>query len=89
MQKILEEQIVQLHKKYAASSVAFEIVFTHSQIVWEIAEELIVKNNLSINSELVHTGSLLHDIGAYLFIDKDGTFDEKNYIRHVLKDIES
>ena len=79
------EDILALHKKCAPSKVAFDLIFTHSLIVSDIASGLIRQNpGLKINSELVKAGALLHDIGTYaLFIN--GKFDEANYITHGVK----
>lgn len=59
------EEILALHKKYSPSEVAFDLVFTHCQIVRELAEQLISKLGVPVNSELVKAGCLLHDIGVY------------------------
>lgn len=79
---ITNQEIEELHKKYAQSTDAFQIVFTHCQIVTKIAGKIIEKKMLQINTNLVHKGALLHDIGAYKFIDKNGIFDESNYLLH-------
>jgi uncharacterized protein len=76
------EEIVALHKKYAPSEVAFNLVFTHCQIIWELAEQLIEKSHLSVNAELVKVGCLLHDIGVYRLYLPDGEIDHKKYITH-------
>lgn len=74
--------IKKLHFKYAPNKKIFLLVFTHCQIVKDISEQLIKKNNLTINKKLVIAGSLLHDIGVYKLINKEGVVDEINYIRH-------
>lgn len=76
------EEIIALHKKYAPSGKAFDLVFTHSQIVWELAGQLIEKSNLPVNFELVRVGCLLHDIGVYRLYLPNGEIDHKNYIKH-------
>lgn len=76
------EEIVALHKKYAPSQETFDLVFTHCQIVWELAEQLIEKSNLSIDSKLVKVGCLLHDIGVYRLYLPNGEIDHANYIKH-------
>lgn len=76
------DEIVALHKKYAPSQAAFDLVFTHCQIVWELAEQLIKKSNLPVNAELVKAGCLLHDIGVYRLYLPDGEIDHANYIKH-------
>lgn len=77
------EQIQQLHLKYAPTQAAYERVFMHCQIVAAIAEQLIATNEIVCDTELVHKGALLHDIGSYHFITKQG-IDHKNYYKHAL-----
>ncbi len=76
------KEIKALHLKYAASKKAFFIVFSHCQIIWEIAEQLITKNKLPVNKSLVKAGAFLHDIGVYTLVDKNAVFDDANYIKH-------
>jgi uncharacterized protein len=77
-----DDEIVALHKKHAPNDDAFELIFTHSQIVSEIALSLLNANpSLTIDRELIHAAALLHDIGAYEFY-QNGTFDQTKYIRH-------
>ncbi len=76
------DQIVALHHKYAPHSEAFELVFTHCQIVWDIAEQLIDTSKLRVDKDLVRVGCLLHDIGVYTLFLSDGNLDHKNYIQH-------
>jgi uncharacterized protein len=75
--------IEMLHKKYAPTPAVFQLVFTHCHIVWSIAEQLIAKNKLQIDVELVRAGCLLHDIGVYPLFDNNGNQrDASQYIRH-------
>lgn len=63
-----EENIYQLHKKYASSEEKLDLVWTHSLIVRDIALELadnLIKNNIKIDKNLVEIGALVHDIGCY------------------------
>ncbi|WP_406391396.1 HD domain-containing protein [Streptomyces sp. NBC_00882] len=76
------EQIVALHKKHAPSDAAFDLVFTHCQIIWELAEQLINTSKLSVDADLVKAGCLLHDVGVYRLYWPDGEIDHKNYIKH-------
>lgn len=76
------EEIAALHRKYAPSKEAFELVFTHCQVVWEIAEQLIKKSNLDVDVDLVKAGCLLHDLGVYRVYLSNGEVDRPNYIRH-------
>lgn len=76
------KEIVALHKRYAPSEAAFELVFTHCQIIWELAEQLIEKSSLPVDSELIKAGCLLHDVGVYHLYLPDGEIDHANYIKH-------
>lgn len=76
------EEIVTLHKKHAPSEDAFNLVFTHCQIVLDIAEQLIETSQIAVDQELVKVGCLLHDIGVYRMYLPDGTIDHANYIKH-------
>jgi uncharacterized protein len=69
------EQIRSLHKEVAPSAEAFDLVYTHCEIVWAVAAQLIEARNPSVDAELVRAGCLLHDIGVHLL-------DGSEYIRH-------
>ncbi|WP_331757225.1 HD domain-containing protein (plasmid) [Streptomyces sp. NBC_01544] len=71
-----------LHEKYAPSAEAFDLVFTHCEIVWSIAEQLIAVSDCDVDAGLVRAGCLLHDIGVYRLYDRDGVLDQQNYVRH-------
>ncbi|MFF3359338.1 HD domain-containing protein [Streptomyces sp. NPDC002917] len=71
-----------LHEKYAPSAEAFHLVFTHCEIVWSIAEQLIALSDCGVDADLVRAGCLLHDIGVYRLYDRDGALDQRNYVRH-------
>lgn len=75
------QEIEILHRKYAPSKDAFDLVFTHCQIVWDIAEQLIAKNKLEVDIDLVRVVCLVHDIGLYKLIDAKGTIDPL-HIKH-------
>lgn len=77
-----DDQIKDLHHKYAPSIKAFNIVFSHCEIIAEIVKQIISENKLELDQELAVKGALLHDIGAYKLVDKEGNFDETNYIKH-------
>lgn len=87
------EEIKKLHKKLALNDQVFQRVFIHCEIINKIALHITEKNALNINLELINSGSLLHDIGAYEFFNKE-PFNEKEYIRHgivgynILKDLD-
>lgn len=76
------EEITALHKKHAPSEDAFNLVFTHCQIVLDIAEQLIEASQLTVDRELVKVGCLLHDIGVYRMYLADSMIDHANYIQH-------
>ncbi|GII91727.1 HD domain-containing protein [Sinosporangium siamense] len=70
-----------LHAKYAPSAEAFELVYTHCEIVAGIAGQLLERIDGAVDAELVRAGGLLHDIGVYgLYVD--GELDHARYIRH-------
>lgn len=76
------EEIIALHKKHAPSQAAFELVFTHCQIIWELASQLIESGRLRVNTELVKAGCYLHDIGVYRLYLPDGNINHALYITH-------
>lgn len=79
-----EAEITALHRKYAASDAAYQAVYTHCRIVWDIAQQLIEKYHLPVDTRLVKAGCLLHDIGIYRFEGAVGGSDNigAEYIRH-------
>jgi uncharacterized protein len=68
-------QIRALHRELAPDDAAFELVYTHCEIVWAIAEQLIRDRRLVVDTDLVRAGCLVHDVGVHLL---DGTA----YVRH-------
>ncbi|AIS02597.1 HD domain-containing protein [Streptomyces glaucescens] len=79
------DEIRALHERYAPTPEAFEAVYSHCEIVWRIAEELLNGlNETIIDGNLVRAGSLLHDIGVYRLYDTDGNLEHENYVRHGL-----
>jgi uncharacterized protein len=68
--------ILTFHQDHALSARAFNVVYTHSRIVADIADQIIVSRQLSLNSELVHAAALLHDVGYY------SLFNEVGYVPH-------
>jgi uncharacterized protein len=80
------EQIEALHRKYAPSDAAFDLVFTHCKIVSEIAEQCIANKQLDVDAQLVKVGCLLHDIGVYELLNEDGTErEDMHYITHGIR----
>jgi uncharacterized protein len=76
-----DRQIRELHERYAPSAAAFDLVYTHCEIVCAVAEQLL--DGLSgVDTDLVRAGCLLHDIGVYRLYDAAGHLDETTYIQH-------
>ena len=77
-----------LHRQYAPSQAAYELIHTHCQIIAALAvrmadqvnERLLRGDDLEgvlperpLNRDLVRTGALLHDIGTYRILKDDGS----------------
>jgi len=77
-----DEQIRALHEKYAPTQEAFELVYTHCRIVCEVAEQLMARQRLDVDADLVRAGCLLHDIGVYQLYTPSGELDHATYVRH-------
>jgi uncharacterized protein len=78
-----EQEIIDLHKKYAPNEAAYLQFYNHCSMVWEIAKNILNKNKLDIDEELVKVGCLLHDVGVYKLFEEDGTFYRPiEYLRH-------
>lgn len=80
-----------LHKKYAASEAILDLVWTHCNIVADIAIHLHQKNNLDstiYNLGVVVQAALLHDIGVYTCDGYEWLIDQppfnKPYVQHTL-----
>ncbi|MFC4469380.1 HDIG domain-containing metalloprotein [Streptomyces xiangluensis] len=71
-----------LHEKYAPTREALDLVYTHCEIICRIAEQLMARTVLQLDTALVRAGALLHDIGVYRLYDHAGRLDHSNYIRH-------
>jgi uncharacterized protein len=72
MKEYSKNMIKALHQKYAIipfPDKAVDLVWTHSQIVMEIARQLArnyaEKSGETIDYDLIKTGALVHDIGSY------------------------
>lgn len=69
-----DEQIKELHRKYAKTEADFNLIYQHCQIVDAIAAQLLEsKPSIQLDRALLHVGCMLHDIGAYLVLE-DGRF---------------
>ncbi|WP_214414119.1 HD domain-containing protein [Sphaerisporangium fuscum] len=77
-----DDEIRRLHEKHAPTREAFELVHTHCRIVCSIAEQLLARDGLGLDAELVRAGCLLHDIGVYRLYDAEGNLDHARYVRH-------
>jgi uncharacterized protein len=73
-------EIRALHEKYAPTRDAFDLVYTHCEIVSAIAERMVGRTGL--DADLVRAGCLLHDIGVYRLYDAAGELDHAPYVRH-------
>jgi uncharacterized protein len=69
------ESVRALHQKHAPTHDALVIVRTHCEIVARIALQLAARVSQPVDTGLVETGALLHDIGVYRVGDGP-------YIRH-------
>lgn len=79
------EEIEALHRKYAPNEQLFELVFAHCKIVLEIADHLLQRKQHNLNYDLVKTGALAHDIGAYTFFALEKEEGEKLYYKHAFE----
>jgi uncharacterized protein len=92
-----DNEIRALHERLAPTGEAFDLVYTHCQIVRSIAEQLLRRKSIAEqllrrnqaepdadrpDPDLVRAGSLLHDIGVYQLYDRSGTLDHAGYLRH-------
>lgn len=84
------KEIKDLHKKLVKGDyqdIFLDLVWTHSQIVRGVAEQLIAgleEKNIKCNKSLVIEGALLHDIGVYLCSDDELNPDNSlpKYLSH-------
>ncbi|AGL17102.1 HD domain-containing protein [Actinoplanes sp. N902-109] len=73
-----DAEIRALHQRYAPGPEAFELVWTHCEIVCRIAEQLAARTGLGVDLGLVRAGCLLHDIGVHRLTGPG----HRAYIRH-------
>ncbi|MFF9066111.1 HDIG domain-containing metalloprotein [Streptomyces sp. NPDC014891] len=78
------DEIRAMHLKHSPHAEAFELVFTHCEIVWKVAEQFISVSDWGVDPDLVRAGCLLHDIGVYRLYGSEGRIDVRNYVRHGL-----
>ncbi len=79
---ITDEEAKQLHRRYASDDAQLEEVFTHCQIVREIALWCADRIDVPINKEVLNTACLLHDIASYGFLHD--SYARKYYCQHAL-----
>lgn len=69
-----DDQITALHQKYAKTQADFDLIYQHCKIIEAIVLQLLdAKPIAKLDRQLIHTGCMLHDIGAYLVLE-DGRF---------------
>lgn len=79
-----------LHQKYATSQLLLDLVWTHSVIISEIADQLManLQGKVQFDKPLVTQACLMHDIGVYACNGFDWLPDQdksdKEYIHHSL-----
>ncbi|MFC9399258.1 HDIG domain-containing metalloprotein [Streptomyces sp. NPDC057027] len=78
------DEIRAMHLKHSPNAEVFDLVFTHCEIVWKVAEQIISLSDWGVDLELVRAGCLLHDIGVYRLYNAEGRIDGQNYVRHGL-----
>lgn len=73
MQIPTDAEIRGLHREYAPTPDAFDLVFEHCRLVCSVAEQFFA--GLDVDTDLVRAGALLHDIGVY-------RLKSSAYVRH-------
>ena len=73
MQVPTDAEIRALHREYAPTRDAFEIVYEHCELVCSLASQFFA--GLDVDTDLVRAGALLHDVGVY-------RLDSSAYVRH-------
>lgn len=65
-----DQQIEDLHHKYAQNDTDFNLIYQHCRVVEATAMQLLdAKPIPGMDRQLVHVGCLLHDIGAYQVLE--------------------
>jgi uncharacterized protein len=79
-----DKQVRAFHERHAPSGDAFNLVYTHCEIVCKLVEQILARQRSApeVDVELARAGALLHDIGVYRLYDASGTLDHANYVRH-------
>jgi uncharacterized protein len=73
------QRIEELHRKYAPNDQVYELVYGHCQIVNEIAQWCVgnISGTENVDTELLATAALLHDIGTYILFNEGGRVENK------------
>lgn len=80
-----QQAILAVHKRYARNDTVFDLVYTHCQIVAEIALWCADNINEPVDRDLLQAACLLHDIGTYALFDAEGNSDNAhNYKQHAI-----
>ena len=69
-----DKEILAFHKEHAPSKRAFEVVYTHCQIISDVALRLASATHLQVDVHFVHVAALLHDVGYYSLYDETGQY---------------
>lgn len=81
-----DKEIELLHKKYAPNEKLLSSVYTHCQIIEEIAAQLIEAKGLNVDKAFVRAACLLHDLGVYALFDRSGNKTAGyNYMNHGIR----
>src|SRR5215469_7076280 len=76
---ITAQKIEEIHRKYAPNDQVYELVYGHCRVVNEIAQWCAenIQDEKGINTELLATAALLHDIGTYILFNDEGKVENK------------
>ncbi len=78
------EKIDHLLKKYSANDKKLELIRTHGLIVEQIAMEVVSRQQLKVDMDLLRSACRIHDIGSFLLMDENGDIDIDYYQLHGL-----
>lgn len=77
------QEIEDLHHKYAPNDKVYEVVYGHCQKVRDIALWCADNIEKTVDRPLLEAATLLHDLGAYVYFNEDGTIkDSRLYWLH-------
>ena len=87
MSMITTQRIEELHRKYAPNDKVYELVYGHCRVVNEIAQWCAtnISSKETVDTELLASAALLHDIGTYVLFDDNGKVgNERLYPLHAI-----